>query len=248
MQEGMTDLEIKLHAGRYEFGRRVGSSVRMIETALASGRRFYVSWSGGKDSTAMLHLIRSVSPSIPVMHIRSGYEMPDGAEYMKKIVEDWGLNFTEIDAPCDYMDLCREFGLPHTRSWETQQEIVRQIKKQPGRRWALDHAYDGMFWGLRAEESKARCAICTRHRSGIIDSSGIERIAPIGDWSARDVWAYILSEGIPPNPIYLHEGCGQTRMTIRNAGWLSTDGAERGRLEWLRRFYPEQYRKVREML
>ena len=31
------------------------------------------------------------------------------------------------------------------------------------------------------------------------------------------------------------------REEIRNGGWLTTDGAHMGRVQWLRRYYPEQY-------
>ncbi len=41
-----------------------------IDTALSRARRPAVMWSGGKDSTVLLHLVRKVMPEIEVIHFK----------------------------------------------------------------------------------------------------------------------------------------------------------------------------------
>ena len=242
----MKTLEYKLRSKQVCFQQKVRQSRSRIIKAMTG--KVYVSWSGGKDSTVVLHLAKEIDPLIKVLHIRSGYELPDGYEYMLRIAQEWKLNFAELNTPMDYLELCEEYGLPHLRSKETQGRVISKIKKSPARDWALANNFDGLLWGIRAEESKARKAMAQYLGDSFVDKNGIRRVSPILDWSTVDVLAYHEYAGLEINPVYLHENCGMTRELIRNTGWLSTDGENRGRVEWLRKNYPVQFQKVRELL
>ena len=45
----------------------------------------YVSFSGGKDSTALLHLVRSVYREVPAVFCNTGLEYPEIVEFVKPI-------------------------------------------------------------------------------------------------------------------------------------------------------------------
>ena len=244
----MKTLEYKLHAKSRDFIGKVDKASRLIQEALSEKGNYYVSWSGGKDSTVVLDLARKLKQSITVMHIKSGYELPDGYDYMMQFVKDCRLNFIEINTPIDYLQLCEEFGLPHLRTKATQKKVIMMIKKNPANEWAIENGYHGLFWGIRAQESMARRNLARYKGNRFLDKNNIIRISPILDWTIKDIWAYFEFAGIPVNPVYLHENCGMNRETIRNSGWLSTDGETRGQLEWLKKNYQVQYRKIRELL
>lgn len=228
------------------FKNKVGCSLRFIESKM--NNKAYVSWSGGKDSNVVLHLCRCINPDVKVMHMESGYSLPDNFKYIFDVVKKYNINFEELKAEIDYLELCSEFGLPHLRDKKTQQKVVKQIKKNPATEWALKNNYKTMFWGIRSEESNDRKALAKFKGRCFIDKNGIEKVSPILNWTVKEIWAYHLENKIPVNGIYIKENCGESCETIRNTGWLSTDGENRGRLEWLRKNYPEQYRKVRELL
>lgn len=59
------------------------STVRIKEFYLARKGRVYVSYSGGKDSTVLLHLVRSVYPEVPAVYIDTGLEFPELRDHVR---------------------------------------------------------------------------------------------------------------------------------------------------------------------
>jgi len=66
-----------------------------IIKALEVCKRPMVAFSGGKDSTALLHMIKSVRPDILVGYGNTGVEFPECIKFSRQLAEDWRLNFHE---------------------------------------------------------------------------------------------------------------------------------------------------------
>lgn len=60
----------------------------------------YVSFSGGKDSLVLLHMVRSIYPDVPAVFIDTGLEFPEVREYVKTIPNvEWlrpNLSFDKV--------------------------------------------------------------------------------------------------------------------------------------------------------
>ena len=74
-------------------GSKIRYSLRLVEQALAVAKKPIIAWSGGKDSTAMLHLIRThFSKDIDVIFNNTRVEFPETLKFVRRMQESWGLN------------------------------------------------------------------------------------------------------------------------------------------------------------
>lgn len=221
--------------------RRIDSARREIESGLTRGRAM-ISTSWGKDSCALAHLVMSVDPSVPMVHLRSPYQLP-GGERVEAYFRELGA--TLIDVPTrktlqEYVDWLQEHGLGYEREKLTKAGRARKAGELSD--WALAQLFTVQFLGMRADESSNRRWLFKSRGLTYQRSTGCWMSNPIGWWSTQDVWAYLVSRGVPWHPLYDCETHGVTRSQIRNAGWLTVQGdVTDWRLPWLREHYPEQY-------
>jgi len=71
---------------------KVEYSNRLIEQVLAESSSPVVCWSGGKDSTVLLHLVLQFEANIPVVHIDTGVSFPETTGFIEYLSELWNLN------------------------------------------------------------------------------------------------------------------------------------------------------------
>jgi len=228
------------------FKRRVNDSAEIIEQALAKDVKWYIACSFGKDSICLLDLAIKIKPDLPVLHMDSGYCFPETYETRDYYMKQYNLNLTVLPATIDYFELMHQFGMPGISRTKSQQiKVVKMIKKDHPAEWAKKHGLSGVFMGLRKDESNGR-RYTLNIRSPIYQTGdGMWKCCPLANWTIKDVWAYIITNNLKYPAFYDYTGIpGYDREWIRNSSWCTTDGAERGKIVWLRKYYPELYRRL----
>lgn len=103
------------------------SKQRIQQWYYAFGGQVYVSFSGGKDSTVLLHLVRSVFPDVEALFIDTGLEYPEIREFVKK--QD---NVTIIKPEMNFKEVVMKYGYPLPTK-----ELARKIYyAKKGSEWA----------------------------------------------------------------------------------------------------------------
>lgn len=225
-----SDIEMfMLHSTMPSFINKVEKSKKVIKEFLEKCSNPYVAWSTGKDSTAVLGLTRGVKEDVVAVHIDSGVELPGTDETREKV-----NNVIHFKTERPFLDLAEEFGL---ETKETRKSVfVKQLEET--------YSFDGVLMGLRADESRTRKQNAKR---GMIYQrrDGMWICNPILYWTMKDVFAYIVSRGLPIHPHYLMDGPFELKHR-RVGSYVSSRnrGSEFGRFAQLRYFYPEIYEEL----
>lgn len=225
---------------------RVRRAQQIVRTWLSQCRLPYISVSGGKDSVAMLQLIQSEAAAVglellPVLWHDSGAELPGVDEVFRRL-EARGLigELHVVHPDREVLDVKAaqvrgEISAAQKDEWLLFEPIRRHVS---GR-------FDAVALGLRSGEAAPRARSRAAHGLIYRTGDGLLRCTPLGDWSWRDVYAYIAVNELPLHPIYsapLHHL--EDRGRIRLSWWCSTDHHRHGELTWLKLVYPELYSRL----
>ena len=231
------------HSKTRAYRRSLDSAKRIFDRGIARGR-MVVSTSWGKDSVVMGDIALSLGIK-DFLHLESPYELPGNEQVISHFATLADVTILPAEKTIEeYVSWYQDIGLAHCRTKAAHSKVVQQIKKSRGTQWCLDHGYEVQALGMRAKEHGGREDMI-KALGAVIQSkrTGLWRCMPIAYWSNEDVWAHIAANDLPYNRrIYDAETHGLTRYTIRNLGWISTDGAHKnGRIGWLRDHFRAQF-------
>ena len=106
----------------------------------------YVAFSGGKDSTVLLHIARSIYPDIEAMFVDTGLEYPEIREFVKSID-----NVTIVRPEMNFRQVILKYGYP-----VVSKEIARKVQyAKKGSKWAMKYV-DGSAVDSEGRPSRYR--------------------------------------------------------------------------------------------
>lgn len=167
------------------------------------------SFSGGKDSLVVLDLVSRVIPSqeFVVTYSDTGYELPTSLALYKKVETLYKEKYPDMNF---YLSKNHQDVLYYWDQMDSPSRIHRWccavMKTAPLYRLLKDlhgtgkQPYVMAFEGVRAEESDKRASY-GRIGKGV-KHSNVLNVRPIFDWSATEVWLYLLLYGLPINEAY----------------------------------------------
>lgn len=246
--------QFKPYADLMGFKDLVGRTKKEIANTLEQFEKPSISFSGGKDSLVLLHLIQQEMglTNIDVVFFDSGAELPDTLDFIEKIEKEFGLNFLIVDASPDLMTIAKENGAwgYSGSEWvgyeKYKAEDIKKILIQMPALTAIKHLNtDVQIVGLRAEESEARKNLLKKGQLQFHKHTNCYSMYPLARWTGSDICAYIADRNLPYHPLYdklfLYKG-DPRRQRVSNM--MQILDPEKGQIWALKNYYPELYNKL----
>ena len=140
----MTEDELLILQG-YDLDLKVMKSIARIRewVDFYGEEGVYVSFSGGKDSTVLLHLIREVCgyKNIPVVYVDTGLEYPEVKEFVKSTE-----NVTILRPKMSFKEVIEKYGYPVVSKEQANYlDDIRTTKSESFRKRRLEGDSKGRF-------------------------------------------------------------------------------------------------------
>ena len=186
----------------------VGNSQKFDLESVTPGER--VSWAAdlfgddlimttsfGAQSAAMLHLVTSILPDIPVVFIDTGYLFPETYHFAADLTERLNLNLKKYRARIS----AAEQEALHGRLWEQGVDGLKTYnfmnKIEPMGRATKELGAKAWLAGLRRSQGESRAS-----RQVVESQNKMTKIYPILDWDNRELHRYLEANGLPYHPLW----------------------------------------------
>ena len=151
----------------------------------------------GAQSAAMLHLVTSVLPDIPVVFIDTGYLFPETYRFAAELTERLELNLKKYRSPIS----AAEQEALHGRLWEQGADGLKTYnfmnKVEPMDRAIKELGARAWLAGLRRSQGESRAS-----RRVVESQNKMTKIYPILDWDDRELHQYLEANGLPYHPLW----------------------------------------------
>lgn len=224
-----------------KFRRHVDRAKAAVQNALAIGP-MGVSYSGGKDSSALLHLVRSIVPEVHAAFYDSGAELASTLELVAR------MGVETVTPRMSMLDMARyagwwDYATPVDKG--CQFDAKRVVIEEPSEAFVVRRRLRVLAYGLRAGESRARAKNAAARGELFEGSDRTWYCQPLAYWSTADIWAYIASRDIPYNAAYDRMAEAHVdRESQRVATLLGERGSGWGRHAIMRAAEPERFREI----
>lgn len=192
-------------------------SIYILREAFRSFDKLGMLWSVGKDSNALLWLVRKAflgHVPFPVVHIDTSYKLPEMIEFRDRVAKEWGLNLIVGQ---------NKEALAAGMGPEKGRVLCCGMLKTDGLKAAIEeHGFTGVIAGIRRDEEGTRAKERVfsprgQHAEWDVREQPPEfwdqfktdfapgthvRIHPLLHWTEVDVWRYIQREDIPVVDLY----------------------------------------------
>jgi phosphoadenosine phosphosulfate reductase len=165
---------------------------------------------GGPTGMAILDLALAIDAKLPVYYLDTELLFPETYELIERVRRRYGIEPVAVRSAFTVEEQAKLFG---DALWARDPDACCDLRKvQPQRAFLAN--YDAWITGLRRDQTSTRASVEIVGR----DEDGRAKIAPLAEWSERDVWRYVLDRKVPYNPLndrgYPSVGCTHCTRAI----------------------------------
>jgi phosphoadenosine phosphosulfate reductase len=137
------------------------------------------------------------NPRMPIFFLDTGYHFKETYAYRDRIASEWRLNLINLVPEQSVAEQEREHGELYRSAPD---RCCRLRKVEP--LFKAVAAYRVWITGLRREQAKSRAALEERALFSLGEGRQVLKLAPLAEWTTRDVWYACDQLSIPLLPLY----------------------------------------------
>jgi phosphoadenosine phosphosulfate reductase len=149
----------------------------------------------GPEGCILIHLLAQIEPRVRIFNLDTGYQFAETLTLRDQIAERYGIEVEMIRPDTTVARYEQEHGGPLYVSNSDQCCYDRKIV--PLRRALV--GYESWISAIRADQSSHRAKAQV---VGWDAKFGLVKINPLLSWTKRDVWAFIVANRVPYNPLH----------------------------------------------
>ncbi|MFP3868035.1 MAG: phosphoadenosine phosphosulfate reductase family protein [Desulfobacteraceae bacterium] len=173
---------------------KIAKSKSILQEALGRYKgKIAVAWTGGKDSTTTLHLLREIGGGrvpIPVLNIDTTVKFKEIYQFRDRLAQDWDLDL-HIERNAE--------ALKTIQIAANKEECCLKLKTEVINNSLQKYGWEALITGMRWDEQPDRereSYFSTRENPHHI------RVHPILHFTEMDIWQYIKDNDIPYCVLY----------------------------------------------
>ncbi|MCL4353596.1 phosphoadenosine phosphosulfate reductase family protein [Patescibacteria group bacterium] len=179
-----------------DLGWKIEESKKVLRLAYDKfNNKMAIFWTGGKDSTVLLHLVRDVfgkSIKFPIIYIDTQLDFEEVYKFIDKVVKDWKLDLIREKTTAEEMKKYYKLKTKKERV-----ELASIYKIVVLKRIVKKNKLPALVIGIRWDEHPER--ISEKYVSPREDHI---RIHPLLHWTEKDIWDYIRLYNVPYISLY----------------------------------------------
>ncbi len=175
------------------------SVAQAVDAALADkdNARACLTCSFQAEDVLLARLALDLAPSLPILFLDTGYHFPETYAYRDQLAHDWQMHLLNLLPAQTVARQESEHGLLYQSAPD---QCCKLRKVEP--LFAALANYRVWFTGLRREQARSRAALEESAEFALPGGRSILKLAPLADWSTRDIWYACELLSIPLLPLY----------------------------------------------
>lgn len=177
-----------------DLSAKITKSKEILKEALASyPNSIALAWTGGKDSTTILHLIREISNDkieIPILNVDTGVKFKEIYEFRDQLAKEWNLNLIieKNDDALKYLEVAKN-----------KEECCLKLKIEVIANSIKKYGWKALITGMRWDEQPDREK---EEYFSPRENPPHMRVHPILHFTEMDIWSYINQFKVPYCVLY----------------------------------------------
>ena len=149
----------------------------------------------GPEGCILIHMLSEIGAQVRIFNLDTGYQFPETLALRERIMDRYGIDVELVSAETSAKDYETIHGGP---LYVTNSERCCYERKIVPLRRALV-GYDSWLTAIRADQSAHRAKASV---VGWDSKFNLVKVNPLLRWTRRDVWAFIVANKVPYNPLH----------------------------------------------